>query len=266
MVVAWTMISFSMIAWSQENDQEWREFISIGDEHLKRSELRMAEESYLEAHRLAQQFEENDPRRAYTAVKIADTYMRDEDRRAKARTLYEKAAEVFTSMEDDGLEHLAYCEKQLGDLDSFEGQPQKAIERYAKTIRILEVLEQTNDSNLVAALFGIARAERLRGMLPRAEKAFQKLMEKIRTLEEVPTNMGEILAEYANLYWQKGDLVRADALFVEATRRSIAKRGNIHREVADILVRHSQLLAQMKRDQEAKQLADRSQVIYREAH
>ncbi len=50
--------------------------------------------------------------------------------------------------------------------------------------------------------------------------------------------------------------MKANALFVEATRQSIAKRGEIHREVADIMVRHSQLLAQLKRDQEAKQLAD----------
>lgn len=265
MIIALMMIAFSTLSWSQENDPEWREYVSIGDEHLKRSEFRMAEENFLEAHRLAKQFEPNDPRRAYTAVKIADIYMRD-DRRAKARTLYEKAAEVFTSMEDDGLEHLAYCEKQLGDLDSFEGQPQKAIERYAKTIRILEVLERTKDANLVAALFGIARAERLIGRLPQSEKAFQTLLERIRGLEQPPKNMGEILAEYANLQWQKGDLVKANALFVEATRQSIAKRGEIHREVADIMVRHSQLLAQLKRDQEAKQLADRSQEIYREAH
>jgi tetratricopeptide (TPR) repeat protein len=266
MVIAMMMVAFSTLAWSQENDQEWREFISIGDEHLNRSEYRMAEENFLEAHRLAQKFEPSDPRRAYTAIKIADIYMRDDQRRDKARTLYEKAAKVFTSMEDDGLEHLAYCEKQLGDLDSFEGNPKNAIDRYSRTIRILEVLEHPKDPNLVAALFGIARAERLIGKLPKAEKAFQSLMEKVRSLDEVPINMGEMLAEYANLYWQKGDLVKADALFLEAGRLSIAKRGKVHRELADILVRHSQLLAQMKRNQEAKLLADRSQEIYREAH
>ncbi len=192
MIIALMMIAFSTLSWSQENDPEWREYVSIGDEHLKRSEFRMAEENFLEAHRLAKQFEPNDPRRAYTAVKIADIYMRD-DRRAKARTLYEKAAEVFTSMEDDGLEHLAYCEKQLGDLDSFEGQPQKAIERYAKTIRILEVLERTKDANLVAALFGIARAERLIGRLPQSEKAFQTLLERIRGLEQTPRTWAKSL-------------------------------------------------------------------------
>jgi tetratricopeptide (TPR) repeat protein len=267
--VAYTLAFLTFVGAStaigQENDQEWREYIAMGDEHFAKSEFEMAEEDYHEAHRLAQQFDERDPRRAYTAVKVADLYARD-DRRPKARLLYQQAAERFTEQQDDGLEQLAYCEKALADLDTAEGKSSEALEHYVKTLRILEVLEQLDNPNAIASQFGIARAQRLLGKLPDSEKTFQILLKKVQQGTTRPTNLGEILAEYANLQWQKGDLARADLLFQEATKHAIDLRGELHREVADILVRRSILLAELQRSEESKQLLARSQEIYRDAH
>jgi tetratricopeptide (TPR) repeat protein len=249
----------------QENDQEWREFIAMGSESFNQSQYKMAEEHFLEAHRLAQEFDEKDLRRAYTAVRIADVYARDE-RRSKARTLYNKSIEVFTEAQDDGLEHLAYCQKQLADLDSFEGKLNDAIDRYRRAIKIWAVLDQEKSDNVTACHFGIARAERLAGKLVDADRDFEHLFQRIKDADRPPKNIGEILAEFASLRWQKGNLQNADQLLREAYLQATAVRGEMHREVADILVRHSLLLAQMNRTEESKQLADRSNVIYREAH
>ncbi|MBY0589300.1 tetratricopeptide repeat protein [bacterium] len=250
---------------AEENDPEWREFMALGDQSFSHSQYKMAEENFLEAHRLAKDFPERDLRRAYTAVRIADVYARD-DRRAKARDLYEKAIDVFTEAQDDGLEHLAYTLKQLADLDSFEGKLSTAIDRYRRSKRILTVLEQHESDNFTACQFGIARAERLAGQLTEAEKDFHDILARLKDSQKSPVNTGEILAEYANIPWQKGDLPKTDQLLQEAYRQACAKRGEMHREVADILVRRSQLLAQMHRFDESKKLAERSQFIYRETH
>jgi tetratricopeptide (TPR) repeat protein len=247
------------------NDPEWRGCITDAESRIQRSEYRSAESLLLQAHRLAKAFEVNDPRRAYTVMRMADLYARDK-RRDKARSLYEKAAAVFESHERDSVEQYAYCIAQLADLDCREGHHAAALAGFQKSTQILQDADRADHSQMTQSLFGMARCYRLMEKHDLSEACFQRCLGLIKVQGDSPDNMGHILAEYARLHWAKGNLPKADQLFTQAHQHAVAKRGPAHREVADILQSHANLAKLRKRPDVAKQMISKAQQIYQNVH
>jgi hypothetical protein len=112
----------------------------------------------------------------------------------------------------------------------------------------------------------MARSARLLKKFDQSEILFQRVLIAIKSTGDNPDNIGQILAEYARLHWAKGNLPKADQFFTQAYQHAVAKRGENHREVADILSSHSALLKLRKKTELANQMDRKAKQIYQSVH
>jgi tetratricopeptide (TPR) repeat protein len=142
----------------------------------------------------------------------------------------------------------------------------ESIKGYQKSIEIPNDAGRGDRDQTIMSQFGIARAARLIGKDDQAEFLFQQVLTACQSSSEPPENVGHILSEYARLQWAKGNYPKADQFFTQAYQWTVAKRGEMHRDVADILASHSLLLQQRQKKDLAKQMDSRAKKIYQMVH
>jgi tetratricopeptide (TPR) repeat protein len=148
----------------------------------------------------------------------------------------------------------------LGYIEYLLGRYAQAIERHQRALRIRE--RQGDDAAVVQSLSNLARAHQSQGAYQDAEPLLKRMIALLETrMGAEHFRVAMALKRLAEGYVAQGRFADAEPVLARALRLGSKELGDTHPDLAGLLEPYEQVLSQLGRTDEARQMAARLQAI-----